>query len=280
MKGLPGPTSTQLVISTALSRAGPLGGLLAFFLWNLPGMVFLTLCGIMIDAHVDPNNPPWYLIGLPPAAISLVFKAFYAFAVKLDSLGVILALCSCLVAILINNDKNISPQSSQWVFPLTLALGALVTLIDSKRAKPFSTYKSPSAGWDKESDETIKRIGIPLFVGALVFLIWLGVLVLVILLVQVADIKNQYLEIFETMYRIGSIIFGGGQVVVSYPDVDAVTRYTFFPSDGQMASVVALASRRSSSQLDDQGSVLARTGASTVHARAIVQLFCVPRCGL
>ncbi len=31
-QGLPGPTSTQLVISTALARAGPLGGLMAFFL--------------------------------------------------------------------------------------------------------------------------------------------------------------------------------------------------------------------------------------------------------
>lgn len=39
---------------------------------------------------IDPNNPPFYLIGLPPAAISLVFKAFYGFASKLDSLGIIL----------------------------------------------------------------------------------------------------------------------------------------------------------------------------------------------
>lgn len=49
-KGLPGPTSTQLVISTALSRAGPLGGLMALILWNLPGLVVLTLCGVLIDA--------------------------------------------------------------------------------------------------------------------------------------------------------------------------------------------------------------------------------------
>jgi chromate transporter len=58
-QGLPGPTSTQLVVSTALSRAGPLGGLMAFFLWNLPGLIVLTLCGILIETYVDPNNPPW-----------------------------------------------------------------------------------------------------------------------------------------------------------------------------------------------------------------------------
>jgi len=214
IQGLPGPTSTQLVISTALSRAGPLGGLMAFFLWNLPGLIILTLCGVLIDAYIDPENAPWYLAGLPPAAISLVFKAFYGFGVKLDTLGIYLALISCLVAILINNDENIKPTSSQFVFPITLFLGGMVTLIDSKRATPFANYGSPGTGWDKESDETMKRIGIPLWVGGLIFLIWAAVLVACIVLVDVYHVDNVYLEIFEKMYRIGSIIFGGGQVVL------------------------------------------------------------------
>ena len=59
-QGLPGPTSTQLVISTALSRAGPLGGLTAFFLWNLPGLLVLTTCGVLLSAYIDPNNPPFW----------------------------------------------------------------------------------------------------------------------------------------------------------------------------------------------------------------------------
>ncbi|GAX19679.1 chromate transporter [Fistulifera solaris] len=213
-QGLPGPTSTQLVISTALSRAGPLGGLMALLLWNLPGLVVLTLCGVLIDAYIDPNNPPWYLIGLPPAAISLVFKAFYGFASKLDTLGIILALFSSCVAVLINNDDDIKANSSQWVFPTCLAIGALITWVDSKREKPFSNYGSPSKGWDRDTDETFKRIGIPLWVGAIIFCVYLGVLVLAIVLADVAKIENEYLEIFEIMYRIGSIIFGGGQVVL------------------------------------------------------------------
>jgi len=48
----------------------------------------------------------------------------------------------------------------------------------------------------------------------LIFLLWLGILILVIILVDVAEVDNVYLKIFETMYRIGSIIFGGGQVVL------------------------------------------------------------------
>ncbi len=187
---------------------------MAFFLWNLPGLIILTVCGVLLAEFIDPNDPPFWLVGLPPAAISLVFKAFYGFGSKLDALGIILALFSALIAILINNDRRINPSVSQWVFPSTLALGGLVTFIDHKRVKPWSNYGSPGAGWERESDETMKRIGIPLWVGVLIFLLWAGILVLVIVLKDVANVDNVYLDIFETMYRIGSIIFGGGQVVL------------------------------------------------------------------
>jgi chromate transporter len=213
-QGLPGPTSTQLVISAALSRAGPLGGLMAFFLWNIPGLVVLTACGVVLDAFVDPNDPPFYLVGLPPAAISLVFKAFYGMGMYLDTLGICLALMSCMVTILINGDENISSTSSQFVFPVLLAIGGIIALLDSKRKNPLGQYGSPSRGWDAESDATMKRIGIPLWVGASILFFWATILTLAICLVDVANIENVYLQIFETMYRVGSIIYGGGQVVL------------------------------------------------------------------
>ena len=191
-----------------------MGGLTALFLWNLPGLVILTASGIVIDAFVDPSNPPWYLIGLPPAAIALVFVAFYSFALKLDKLGTLLALLTCLAAILINNEPTISPQSSQFVFPTALALSGFASYIDSKRLKPFGIYASPSTGVETNNDELVKRIGIPLWTGACIFSTWLIVLITSILLVNVKDLTNIYLGIFEKMFRIGSIIYGGGQVVL------------------------------------------------------------------
>jgi chromate transporter len=224
-QGLPGPTSTQLVISTALARAGPLGGLLAFFLWNLPGLVVLTICGILIDTYIDENNTPFYLIGLPPAAISLVFKAFYGFGAKLDKLGIILALISACIAIFINGDEVVKPNSSQYVFPITLACGGIVTYFDSRRSNPLGTYKSPGKGWDAKSDVTMKRIGIPLWMGAFIFAVWLIVLVTTIIVVDVGGVQDVYLDIFEVMYRIGSIIFGGGQVVLPMLEGEVVPEW-------------------------------------------------------
>ena len=118
----------------------------AFFLWNLPGLIILTACGVLLAEFIpDPDNPPFWLAGLPPAAISLVFKAAYAFATKLDSLGVCLSLASCLIAILINNDDRIPPNVSQWVFPTTLAVGGLITFV-GRSAQCFAAHDSKSYG--------------------------------------------------------------------------------------------------------------------------------------
>jgi len=225
-QGLPGPTSTQLVVSTALARAGPIGGITAFMLWNVPGLIVLIVCGVLIASFVDPYNPPWYLVGLPPAAISLVFKAFYGFGQKLDKLGIILCLISALVSVLINGDERISPTVSQFVYPSMLVLGGLASYIDSRRANPYGTYKSASKGWDAESDLTMKRIGIPLWVGGFIWLSWAVILGTTTGIVNKYEREgkevNVYLEIFETMFRIGSLIFGGGQVVLPMLQAEVV----------------------------------------------------------
>jgi chromate transporter len=51
-------------------------------------------------------------------------------------------------------------------------------------------------------------------IRGIIFLAWASILTFVIYLVNVAKMDNVYLEIFELMVRIGSIIFGGGQVVL------------------------------------------------------------------
>ena len=112
-------------------------------------MIVLITCGVLIATFVDPHNPPWYLVGLPPAAISLVFKAFYGLGQKLDKLGIVLCLISALVTVLAEGDERID---TVYVYPALLLLGGIVSYIDSKCKKPYGTYKSASKGLDAESE--------------------------------------------------------------------------------------------------------------------------------
>ena len=208
-------------------------------MWNLPGLIVLITCGVLIETFIDENSTPWFLIGLPPAAISLVFKAFYGFTNKLDKLGYILCLISALVAILINGDERIQPRSSQYIFPSMLIVGGIISYLDSKRQNPLGTYKSQSKGWDADSDLLMKRIGIPLWVGGLIFLLWAVILTTSTVLVAPRyGIENEYLEIFEVMFRIGSLIFGGGQVVLPMLETEVVPKWM---TDSQFLEGLGLA---------------------------------------
>ncbi len=213
-QGLPGPTSTQLVVSTATSRAGPLGGCLALFMWNLPGFIVCTLCGVLVTSFIDPDDPPFWMAGFAPAAIALLFKAAKGFVAKLDNLGYVMALISCVVSVIIAGDENIPSESCQYIYPALLIGGSLFTFIDSKRSKPFGSYTAAKAGWDSTDDQTFKRIGIPLWVGASIFFIWAAVLGGCLFYRATTTSTGGFLPLFETMWRVGSIIFGGGQVVL------------------------------------------------------------------
>ena len=211
-QGLPGPTSTQLVVSCATSRAGMLGGILALLMWNLPGFVVCTVCSVLAKEFVTGEEK--WLAGFAPAAIALLFSAAYGFTGKLDNLGKPMALVSCVVAVLIAGDNNIDKTVCQWVYPLLLIGGCLFTLIDSKRENPFGDYGKAQKGWDATSDQTMKRIGIPLSLGVFFFGAWVAVLIGGILIRSSTRNDTGLFPLFESMYRTGSIIFGGGQVVL------------------------------------------------------------------
>lgn len=155
-QGLPGPTSTQLVISTAVTHGGPLGGFIAFFFWCLPACTVLTLSGMFLYSYIDPANPPIWLLGVPAAAVSLIFKAFAGMGKKLDTLGVGLAMLSCMVSIMINGDEHIPQTSSQIVYPALLLLGGLTSYMDFRfNPNPIGTYVKPKEGDSAEQTVSV-----------------------------------------------------------------------------------------------------------------------------
>ena len=74
-QGLPGPTSTQMVVAVGAVRAGPLGGLLALFLFLLPAATIMALAGLGATWFFADGSRPAWLEGVRPATVALVAVA-------------------------------------------------------------------------------------------------------------------------------------------------------------------------------------------------------------
>ncbi len=59
-QGLPGPTSTQMVVAVGTVRAGPLGGMLAFLFFVFPPAAVMTLAYLGAVQFLDyAERPSW-----------------------------------------------------------------------------------------------------------------------------------------------------------------------------------------------------------------------------
>jgi chromate transporter len=156
--------------------------------------------------------------------MSLIFKASFGFALTLDRLDCAIAMVSCAVSIMINRDLRIPSNSSQIAYPALLVMSALVTVLDFSRHNPIGTYIKPLASQQEPTAQDRKlsnKIGISVQQGVLCFLIWLGILVGTITAVNMG-LGNNNLVLFESFYRIGSLIFGGGVVMIPLDQTEFV----------------------------------------------------------
>jgi chromate transporter len=94
-------------------RAGIPGALLAFILWSTPALVVLIAAGVGIESFDLVGA--WWLAGLPPAGVALVYPAAYKIGTKCcaDRLNKVLALTSALVVVLATTDSRIE-VSTYW----------------------------------------------------------------------------------------------------------------------------------------------------------------------
>eukprot|EP00898_Chlorokybus_atmophyticus_P008173 jgi/Chlat1/8357/Chrsp80S07786 len=216
----PGPTSTQMVVAIGTMHAGVLGGMLAFFLFQLPGFVILMFAGLAVR-HLQTEHgimPAWYeeaTVGVGPAAVSLVFIAAYKLGAKIcgnDRLLLFIGLVSSLIATLI------PPQAASWVYPSMMAAAGLTTYI-YYRARPEAMPDSAAESTDKHSRST----GISTAAGAALITLFFAILAALIY-GRAKGLGGPYLALFEAFYRIGGIIFGGGQVILPMLQTEVVDK--------------------------------------------------------
>jgi chromate transporter len=219
-QALPGPTSTQLVIALATMKAGIPGGILAFVMWSLPCFVIMTIAGVTSGLFFNSQGgiPDW-MAGLGPSATAMVFLAAFQLSKSVVNslVKIFCAALACVGTLLVMGDARIDPRLGSVSFPVVLLLGGLITLADSRRPGRLKEYFMPppdAAAADAEHRSLKRRINIPRKFAASLIGLWLFIVVIVVVLRGVGIITDALGVLFESMYRIGSLIYGGGQVVL------------------------------------------------------------------
>eukprot|EP00850_Spirogloea_muscicola_P003519 SM000014S00307 [mRNA] locus=s14:589717:593625:+ [translate_table: standard] len=193
---LPGPTSTQFSFAVGITQRGPLGGLLSGALFQYPGLLLMAASGAAA-AHWLHDTPPWLsgaAAGMAAVAVALVAAAAVQLSRKMCTDAITLALCSGTGVITIFYQQ-------QWIFPALIFGGGLVTLVTGG---PDSRAGATNRG------QTIEYLDVGIAAGCILLLAWLAVLVGSI----VARAIVPYRQAPWAFYVTGSIIFGGGQVVL------------------------------------------------------------------
>ena len=193
---LPGPASSQLGFSIGLLRGGLPGGLLAWLGFTLPSAVLMTLCGYGVAAVGDVSRAGW-LKGLKLAAVAVVAQAVWTMAAKLcpDRVRASVALAAAGLAL--------ACSTHVWAQVAVLTAGGLFG---------WACLRSDPTGQSPTPDAALAVPGLGRR-GALVCLGLFFILLLGLPLWRSAT-GNPALAVFDSFYRSGALVFGGGHVVL------------------------------------------------------------------
>ncbi|SDR33951.1 chromate transporter [Pseudomonas grimontii] len=198
---LPGPASSQVGIALGLSRAGYGGALAAWLGFTLPSAVVLILLALGIARH-STAIPPGALHGLKVVAVAVVAQAVWGMARNLctDAPRVAVMLLAACVALL---------QTSAWGQVGVILVAGVAGLLLFKPTPPTAHDALPV---------TISRRA-----GTL----WLSLFVLLLagLPILAQLIPNATLAVTDAFYRTGSLVFGGGHVVLPLLQAEVVPRH-------------------------------------------------------
>ena len=185
---LPGAASSQLGFAIGTRRAGLAGGLAAWAGFTLPSAAMMVALGL-VASSADLSGAGW-VHGLKLAAVAVVAQAVVQMARRLtpDWPRRAMAAVAAAAALLV-----VSPLSQAAI----IAAGALAGLLLLRAEEPLPRGES--------QDIVSPRV------GAAALAAFFGLLVLLPLL---RPVGGQTIALFDSFYRSGALVFGGGHVVL------------------------------------------------------------------
>lgn len=187
---LPGPASSQVGIGIGVMRTGILGGIVSFIGFTLPSVIVLILFAILLNSF-GMNDAGW-IKGLKIVAVVVVAHAILGMAKNLtpDIQRKTIALFAVVITLL-------------WQTAFTqvgvILLAAFVG---------FLLYREQSI----EEKTAEVRFPISHRFAIICLTLFFGLLIALPLLREALNLN--WLAMFDSFYRSGSLVFGGGHVVL------------------------------------------------------------------
>ena len=200
---LPGPASSQVVFALGMHRAGLAGALLASACFTLPSAALMIAFAYGV-AHTANLGSAGWLHGLKLAAVAVVAQAVWGMGARLCPDRPRAALCITSAAALL-----LWPGTAMQV--VVLAVGGLVGA---------ALYRTQDAEGPPVPHASSSPRGRAAAAGALVLF---ATLLAMLPALSVAT-RSREVAMFDSFYRSGSLVFGGGHVMLPLLRAEVVPR--------------------------------------------------------
>ena len=183
---LPGPTSTQTITAIGFRIGGLPLAYLSLLVWVFPAvtiMIILALGFTFVGSqHIFIDMTQY----IQPMAVGFIAYASFKISVAvIDSKsGILVMILSAFLSY---------TYASPILFPILIIMGGLITAIKYKKQPRVEKTEPLKIKWDG-------------------FILWAGILILAGGLATFTNFPP--IKLFENFYRNGSLIFGGGQVLI------------------------------------------------------------------
>lgn len=187
---LPGPASSQVGIAIGVARAGLFGGITAWLGFTMPSALALTAFALGIGAFAKAADAGW-LHGLKIVAVAVVAQAVWGMARSLcpDRERATIAILGSLVTLA-------WPTAVGQLSSIAIAAIAGLTIFRGSSSSSISHMRFPV---NKKTGMVAWTIFFALLLGLpLLRQLW----------------ASHALEVFDSFFRVGSLVFGGGHVVL------------------------------------------------------------------
>ncbi|MFD1036949.1 chromate efflux transporter [Virgibacillus byunsanensis] len=194
---LPGPASSQVGIAIGMLRGGFLGGVISWLGFTIPSVLVLVLFAFLYQSFTL-EEAAW-IASLKIVAVAVVAHAVLGLGGKLtpDRPRIAIALAAALVMLLF---PSAMVQIGIIVVAALIGYVAFSNQAESK-VNTFSVSITKKQGVMSLSILVALLIGLPLLSQA---------------------VSNTYVSLFDTFFRVGALVFGGGHVVLPLLEQEVV----------------------------------------------------------